>query len=424
MSIDPRIRWMKRAQTLVGLTFICYLVTVLAPVPKAAAVTGFDPIPTTASLYQPTALGSAPHLKTLNVTYDFPVVGMASAPDGRGFWLVSSDGGVFAFGSAAFYGSAAAFHLDQPVVGMAPTPDGRGYWLVASDGGVFGFGDAQFYGSMGGTHLNEPIIGIAASNTGHGYWLAGADGGVFAFGDAYYYGSMGGKRLDAPIVGMAAATVATGAASTGYWLVAADGGIFTFGQARFWGSLGGHKLNAPIVGMAGAPRSQGYWLAGADGGVFAFGDAVFHGSLVGGRPPQYPIGAMAARPDGGGYWLLPEPTLPIVTLLYAGTVAGWTGIEPNVVPFSGSIGSTDGDMTWARWNSELAVGYGLWGYDNCNPDCAHGTFTDYPVTVTFSDPSFGRFTQATEVTTGPLAYTLAAPLPGPLGAVPLALVPG
>ncbi len=33
---------------------------------------------------------------------------------------------------------------------MAATPDGRGYWLVASDGGIFTFGDAPFYGSAGG----------------------------------------------------------------------------------------------------------------------------------------------------------------------------------------------------------------------------------------------------------------------------------
>jgi len=30
---------------------------------------------------------------------------------------------------------------------MAATPDRRGYWLVASDGGVFAYGDAGFYGS-------------------------------------------------------------------------------------------------------------------------------------------------------------------------------------------------------------------------------------------------------------------------------------
>ena len=37
---------------------------------------------------------------------------------------------------------------------------GLGYWMTASDGGVFSFGDANFYGSMGGTVLNKPIVGI------------------------------------------------------------------------------------------------------------------------------------------------------------------------------------------------------------------------------------------------------------------------
>jgi hypothetical protein len=51
-------------------------------------------------------------------------------------------------------------HLNAPIVGMASTPDGLGYWLVAADGGIFNFGDATFSGSEGGSHLNRPIIGI------------------------------------------------------------------------------------------------------------------------------------------------------------------------------------------------------------------------------------------------------------------------
>jgi hypothetical protein len=47
-------------------------------------------------------------------------------------------------------------------VGIAPTPDGKGYWEVAADGGVFAFGDAKFDGSMGGTTLHAPIVGIGA----------------------------------------------------------------------------------------------------------------------------------------------------------------------------------------------------------------------------------------------------------------------
>ena len=37
---------------------------------------------------------------------------------------------------------------------MAVMPGGDGYDLVASDGGIFNFGSAQFYGSTGSIHLN------------------------------------------------------------------------------------------------------------------------------------------------------------------------------------------------------------------------------------------------------------------------------
>ena len=47
------------------------------------------------------------------------------------------------------------------VVGEA-TPTGGGYWEVASDGGIFAFGNAAFDGSMGGKALNAPIVGITA----------------------------------------------------------------------------------------------------------------------------------------------------------------------------------------------------------------------------------------------------------------------
>ena len=71
-------------------------------------------------------------------------------------------------------------HLNKPVVGIAATPDGGGYWLVASDGGVFSFGDAHFFGSMGGRHLNQPIVGITPTPDGGGYWLVASDGGIFS----------------------------------------------------------------------------------------------------------------------------------------------------------------------------------------------------------------------------------------------------
>ncbi len=162
-----------------------------------------------------------------------------------GYWLVASDGGIFAFCEAKFFGSTGGMRLAQPIVGMAPTPTGKGYWLVASDGGIFAYGDAAFFGSTGGMRLNQPIVSMAPMPTGKGYWLVASDGGIFAYGDAAFFGSTGGMRLAQPIVGMA--PTPTG---KGYWLVASDGGIFAYGDAAFFGSTGGIRLARPVVGMA------------------------------------------------------------------------------------------------------------------------------------------------------------------------------
>jgi hypothetical protein len=113
-----------------------------------------------------------------------PIVGRADTPDHGGYWLVASDGGVFTFGDAGFYGSTGTIRLVRPITAMASTPDGRGYWLVASDGGVFTSGDAGFYGSTGGIRLPEPIVGVQPSIDGHGYRLLTADGSAYKFGDA------------------------------------------------------------------------------------------------------------------------------------------------------------------------------------------------------------------------------------------------
>ncbi|MGH9089683.1 MAG: hypothetical protein ACRDYZ_16500 [Acidimicrobiales bacterium] len=209
-------------------------------------------------------------------TVSAPVVGMAATPTGGGYWEVASDGGMFTFGDATFYGSMGGRPLAQPIVGMAATPDGKGYWLVARDGGIFAFGDAGFHGSMGGHPLNQPIIGLAATPAGGGYWEVASDGGTFAFGDAGFHGSMGGRPLNQPIVGMAPTPD-----GRGYWEVASDGGLFTFGTASFHGSAGGLPLARPIVGMAPTPDGRGYWEVASDGGMFTFGDGSFHGSMGG-----------------------------------------------------------------------------------------------------------------------------------------------
>ena len=117
----------------------------------------------------------------------------ASSPNG--FWLVGSDGGIFNFGRAAFYGSTGSLNLQRPVVGITPTATRSGYWQVASDGGVFAFGDAGYFGSIPGIGFgpadgvgarasNVPVVGMVPSTDGKGYFMVAADGGVFSFGDA------------------------------------------------------------------------------------------------------------------------------------------------------------------------------------------------------------------------------------------------
>jgi len=212
-----------------------------------------------------------------------PIVGATGSFDEQGYYAVASDGGVFAFGNARFFGSMGGKHLNKPVVGIASTSDGGGYWEVASDGGIFAFGDAQFLGSMGGKPLNKPVVGIAATLDGNGYWEVASDGGIFTFGSATFQGSMGGKPLNKPVVGMASAGF------SGYWLATSDGGIFAFG-APFLGSMGARPINSPVVGMQATAGFDGYRLVAADGGIFSF-NAPFFGSL-GGTALANPVGAI------------------------------------------------------------------------------------------------------------------------------------
>jgi peptidoglycan hydrolase-like protein with peptidoglycan-binding domain len=230
---------------------------------------------------------------------------MAPTANGKGYWLVANDGGIFGF-NAPFFGSLGAMHLNAPIIGMAATPTGKGYWLVAQDGGVFTFGDAHFYGSTGSMRLNAPVTQLIPGPNGRGYWLMATDGGVFTFGNARFLGSMGATRLNAPVIGMTATPK-----GKGYLLVASDGGVFTFGDAKFKGSTGSRHLAAPVVGLAGTSSGNGYWLATQNGNVFNFGDAKNAGNAVHTLPRKRQIIQITGVPGNNGYRLLAQPR-PII----------------------------------------------------------------------------------------------------------------
>jgi ribosomal protein L24E len=86
-------------------------------------------------------------------------------------------------------------------VGIVPDPDGEGYWLVATDGGVFAF-KSVFKGSMGDIKLNKPMRGMVPY--GNGYLMVAADGGIFDFSNQSFVGSLGAHPPARPIASVAA----------------------------------------------------------------------------------------------------------------------------------------------------------------------------------------------------------------------------
>ena len=212
------------------------------------------------------ALGACTPLevKALNQTPVPDIVGIAATPDGKGYWLVDRYGCVYSFGDATFYGDPAKLNpalpaggsnsvepLAAPVVGIAATPDGKGYWEVAADGGVFAFppGNGLFFGSRASGAGAPVVVGMAPTADGNGYWIAAANGQVYAYGDAVSYGSTT-QALLAPVESIIAS-----ADGNGYWLFERDGAVESFGDAPYDGGLcnpGGTclALVRPIVGAA------------------------------------------------------------------------------------------------------------------------------------------------------------------------------
>jgi hypothetical protein len=202
------------------------LTTPYVPGTCSNAVTGASyQVTPTGVLENGTNLSGPVFLGTYPTAGNQHVVACATTPNGKGIWLVTNYGRVYAEGTAINYGDMRSQYgicgilgtpalpyrgvptsgqkcsireLNAPIVGITSTPNGNGYWLLGADGGVFNFGSAQFLGStysygitgLSGSHpLNAPATGMVSTPNGNGYWLVAADGGVFNFGRAKFFGS-------------------------------------------------------------------------------------------------------------------------------------------------------------------------------------------------------------------------------------------
>ena len=201
--------------------------------------------------------------------------------------MVASDGGIFAFGNAGFFGSIPGSglkpagsglpnSLNAPIVGMVPSSDGGGYFMVASDGGVFAFGDARFEGSCPGIGgCSGAAVAVVPDASGNGYWLITQSGNAYAFGDAHAFGGPGNQ-------GSPVTSATRTPDGNGYWVLLADGAVYAYGDAVFRGSPGSAVggLN-PASAIFSDATGGGYWVAAAQGAVFSYGDAPNDGSMAG-----------------------------------------------------------------------------------------------------------------------------------------------
>jgi hypothetical protein len=183
-------------------------------------------------------------------------------------------------------------------------------------------------GDCSSTLVPGTVSGIASAPSG-GYWVLSSTGQVSGCG-AKPHGSLndglstvGGLQTDRPPAVIASSPVA----GNGFWLLGGGGQVLPFGHARFHGQYSGAAGLAisgtgptasvnpadilTFTAMAAMPNGKGYWLANAYGHVFAY-HAPYYGSAdfsraVGVFPTNYlslPRAAAAgmAPTDGGkGY---------------------------------------------------------------------------------------------------------------------------
>ena len=137
------------------------------------------------------------------------------SPDSQSYVLADSLGNIETFtsiGDAFCPGSAN--QLDSPAVSLATTrTPSNTYWLATSNGSIYSFGDAPYYGSSGQINPSQPpsptnsvnppidnVVSMTTTPDGHGYWLATSNGSIYSFGDAPYYGRWSAQGLVVSII--------------------------------------------------------------------------------------------------------------------------------------------------------------------------------------------------------------------------------
>ena len=200
------------------------------------------------------------------------VSAIAGVPGRNAYLTAGSSGKVVGFGGAASGTPKSAV----PTADVATTPSGQGYWVLSSSGGVYAFGSAKHYGSLSRSGVGSAGVKIRSTPSGKGYWILAANGRIYSFGDA--------AKLSAPTSGAVADFWPT-PSGAGYWVLLTDGRVGAHGDAAHFGDIPSLKTKwtKPAIAILGMPSGRGYAIAVRDGGVFNFGSSPFLGSLAGSR---------------------------------------------------------------------------------------------------------------------------------------------
>lgn len=215
---------------------------------------------------------------------------------GNGYWVLRSDGAVTCYGNASYFGSPKDLGIGSTggTDGLggrwqfiAPTPSNQGYWCVSIDGRVRAFGDATDVGSTlaGFSYSSSTYIsGGYSLKSGMGFYATNTNGTVYAVGDATHFGNWTGTLTDSLVTAVPTMT------GDGYWLMDGGGEIQAKGAAQHFGQ----EYQPNIDGNPGEIFDQlfatasddGYWILRGIGNIYPFGDAQFFGSPIPGSTGQ------------------------------------------------------------------------------------------------------------------------------------------
>jgi eukaryotic-like serine/threonine-protein kinase len=95
-------------------------------------------------------------------------------------------------------------------------------------------------------------------------------------------------------------------------------------------------------------------------------------------PPSTAASSTAASSTGAPTGDVAVCVTPVVTC------KGELKTEPGEIYVSGDGSAFITGLTWTGWGLSSATGSGTLKIDNCSPNCAQGSFTDYQVTVILS----------------------------------------